>query len=161
MITFVVNANNEKLKDAARLAQNFFKQLNIEDLPESFTHTTLSREEVYGIIIEASLCLPDRFVIVETYKPKYWRSKVIGYTDKAKPNYIFVNANKLAAFEVADYVGNFTHEYMHILGFTHKKNKPHKFRNLESVPYVMGALAEAWARSLQFEGSRQLEIMGV
>lgn len=161
MITFVVNANNEKLKDAARLAQNFFKQLKLEDLPDDFTHTLIDRNTIYATIIEAAVCLPDRYVIVETYKPKWYWSKAIGYTLPSKPNYIFVNANKLSTLEVEDYVGNFAHEFMHIIGFKHKGNNPSKFRNLESVPYVMGALAEAWARSLQFEGSRQLEIMGV
>lgn len=157
MITFVVNSDNEKLKDAARLAQNFFKQLNITDLPESFTHCEQSREEVYGAIIEAALCLPDRFVIVETTKLWAW-SKVIGYTVPSRPNYVFINSNMLGKLELADYVGNFVHEFMHIIGFKHKGNYQNRFRNLESVPYVMGSLAEAWVRGIEFHKTKQLEI---
>lgn len=161
MITFVVNSDNKKLKEAARLAQNFFKQLNINDLPEAFTHTTLSRSEIYADILTAALMLPDRFIIVELYKPKYPWSKAIGYAIASKPNYIFVNSRKLNSLQVEDYVGNFVHEFMHTIGFKHKGNDRNKNRNLESVPYVMGALAEAWARAIEFEGTKQVELMGV
>jgi hypothetical protein len=66
----------------------------------------------------------------------------------------------LDTLEVADYVGNFAHEFMHIIGFKHKTNYPNKYRNLESVPYVIGSLAEAWARALDEQENNQMS-MGV
>jgi hypothetical protein len=148
MIHFVVRSSNQKLKEAGLLAPMFFKQLSYADLPLSFTHTELNVGQVYAEIVQGTVYLPDRYVVVETYRPKWPWSKAIGYTLPKKPNYIFVNQYMLERLEVADYVGNFVHETMHLIGFKHRTNNPKKYRNLESVPYAVGSLAEAWARYL-------------
>jgi hypothetical protein len=160
MIHFVVNSENQKLKEAGLICAMFFRQLNLADFPQEFTHTNLTSYDVFIAIRNAAIYLPDRYVIVETYRPKWPWSKAIGYTLPSKPNYIFINQNMLSTLENADYVGNFAHEFMHLIGFEHKGNYPGKFRNLESVPYVIGSLAEAWARSLDNEENNQMS-MGV
>lgn len=159
-VHFVVNSDNKKLKEAAKICPMFFRQMDLADFPIGFTHTELTAPEVHLTIIDGAVCLPDKYVIVETYRPKWPWSKVIGYTLPSKPNYIFVNHYGLSKFDTHDYVGNFTHEFMHILGFKHKGNYPNKYHNDLSVPYAIGAMAEAWARSLEEKENNQMS-MGV
>lgn len=47
--------------------------------------------------------------------------------------------------DMPDIINTIVHEYMHYIGFSHDGNKPTPY-NLGSVPYAVGALAEAWFR---------------
>jgi hypothetical protein len=143
MIQIYVSADHWKLKVAAAAIPEFFLQLKVEDLPEKFTHTNHTREQVYANIWNNIIQSQER-VSIETYRSKWPWSSVIGH---AKPGKIFINSRKLETLHPADYVGNQAHELMHWpCLYRHQGNNPNKYKNLESVPYVIGSLAEAWFR---------------
>jgi hypothetical protein len=156
-LVYVIKSENEKLKEAGRLASLFFKQLDLGAFPTKFNFTSDSYLRVYENIISSSVFLPDRFVIVETYRPWNRFTKAIAYASKGT---IYVNEYKLKYLELADYVGNFAHEFTHTIGYSHNGNKVTQF-NLGTVPYVIGGLAESWARALKVENDMQLMLEGV
>lgn len=156
-LVYVVKSDNEKLKEAGRLASLFFKQLDLGAFPTQFNFTEDNYIEVYENIISASVFLPDRYVVVETYRPWNRFTKAIAYASKGT---IFVNEYKINSLELADYVGNFAHEFIHTIGYSHEGNRVTQF-NLSTVPYVIGGLAEAWARALKLENDMQLILEGI
>jgi len=139
MILFYVKSDNYKLKVAADMVPRFFEQLKVVDLPMTFNHTKDRCGDVYLKIKRVDSLL----ITVTTYRPWNPWTKAIAY---AQNNTIYVNERKLNSLEIADYVGNFCHETMHLLGYQHKGNYVTEY-NLRTVPYVIGSLAEAWARS--------------
>jgi hypothetical protein len=147
MINYIIKSDNEKLQIAGRAAALFFKQLELDALPVNFNFTEDTYLEVYANIIDATLCLPDRYIVVKTYRPKWRFTKAIAY---AKDETIFINEFKINSLEVADYVGTFVHELAHLIKYKHKGNYVNQF-NLGTVPYVLGGLAEAWYRAITLE----------
>jgi len=76
----------------------------------------------------------------KTFNP--W-SKVIGY---ASGNTIYCNSRKFD-LPLYDRVNNFMHEPLHLLGFIHSGNYA-TGKNLDSVPYKVGAIFEQYVREI-------------
>lgn len=142
MLFFNVESNDKKLQAAGRLVVDFFKQLKIEDLPHNFNHTLETGPIVYLTIRQVLDSGVQGVFHVTEYSPWNRWTRAIAY---AKNGTIFINKYKLPQLEIADYVGNFAHETMHLLGYTHRGNYVNDY-NLKTVPYIVGALAEAWCR---------------
>lgn len=138
MIRFNVTVNEPKLKTAAYWAERYFFLMPSAHLPATFNHTTDNLTQVLNKIRKAQ----DAGVTVEvrTYRPMWRWSKAIAY---AKGGTIFVNQYKIDSLDVADYVGNFVHEAMHVLGYSHKGNRVTAY-NLKTVPYAFGNAASLW-----------------
>ena len=138
MIRFEVNVNEPKLKTAGYWAERYLYLLPSAELPATFNHTTDNLTQVFNKIHKSQ----DASVRIEvrTYRPMWRWSKAIAY---AKGGTIFVNEYKISSLDVADYVGNFVHEAMHVLGYSHKGNRVTAY-NLKTVPYAFGRAASLW-----------------
>ena len=138
MIRFSVSVNESKLKTAGYWAERYISMFPSADLPFTFNHTKDNLHDVRLKVHKAQEV--DLTIEVKTYRPMWRRSKTIAY---AEGRTIFVNEYKIPSLDVADYVGNFVHEAMHVLGYSHKGNRVTAY-NLKTVPYAFGRAASLW-----------------
>ncbi|MBD64357.1 MAG: hypothetical protein CME62_04070 [Halobacteriovoraceae bacterium] len=109
------------------------------------TDKTLSRHEVYNIIMEGwEASRPDTAGEMNLNIKKYhsWWSRVIGWTSPSSSKWINVNWRFYKRYQVHEMVGNIVHEWVHLLGFLHGNQKLH-----QEVPYVVGAIAGQIAKN--------------
>lgn len=105
---------------------------------DSFYFSALSGENVAREIVVREVTMT-----IKSYKTWNPWSKVIGY---AKGNTIYCNSRKFD-LPLYDRVNNFMHESLHALGFSHNGNSA-TGRNLDSVPYKVGAIFEQYVREI-------------
>lgn len=81
--------------------------------------------------------------IVRVFKPWWWRSKSNGYSNSDSD--IFINGYRIKYNSIWDYVGFLVHEWTHQLGYHHDGNYKERNDNINSVPYVIGAIGKKFA----------------
>ena len=107
----------------------------------------LSPEDVYNVLMEGNEKMRpstlaemnlNSYVKVCRWWEKWstWCRKVIGSTAPSKSKWIKLNWKFYRKYEVNNMVANMVHEWIHLLGFLHGKD-----RMREEVPYVVGAIA--------------------
>lgn len=137
---FYIKSNNESLNIAGSLTLQFFQELKVSDLPSFFNHT----DDVPEVVAHRIRTF-HKVVKVETYKPKWIFTRANAH---AKDSKIFINEYKLKDFHVSDFTRILAHETMHLIGYSHKGNSVNQY-NLQTVPYSIGTLAEAWVKGIQ------------
>lgn len=105
---------------------------------KSFAFTEANGVKVAELILEVGVTMTIKKYT--TFNP--W-SKVIGY---AQGGVIYCNTRKFD-LPLYDRVNNFMHEPLHLLGYSHKGNSA-TGKNLDSVPYKVGAIFEEYIRGL-------------
>lgn len=124
---------------AARLAAEFLIQLKEDDVRALEPFTYYDGEDAWTQMLASP-----KIAHVHAWYPFNRWTKAIATT--FGDGGIHINARKVHLFDVADYVNTLTHETMHNVGFGHGNNF-YTEDKARSVPYAMGALAEAWVRS--------------
>lgn len=138
---YYVQTVDPKIIAAAARAEEFFSELirgNIE-LPKFFTHTSDTPQAVIGAV---RVSVHDPATPVRQYTTFNRWSNVLGYTSRGA---IYVNTRFSNRADIADIAGNLAHEYCHILGYSHKGNRPTAY-NLQTVPYVIGYLCRDFVK---------------
>ena len=142
MIYIENTINHPTLQQSALLFMRHYRDSEFLDLIRNvskFNHTEDTGEMVAKKIEEAVLVI--KVVPYKTWSP--W-SKVVGY---AEGNTIFVNTRKIN-LPLADRVENYFHEATHLIGFSHRGNRPDAY-NLRSVPYLTAAMFSKYVMSKQ------------
>ncbi len=111
----------------------------------------LTNEQVYAFLMQGKELLKGNetlgemnFDVARYYKR--W-SKVIGYTNPGKHNWISVNGKFYRNYDVAQIASNITHEWIHLCGFYHDSARDH-----DSVPYAVGYIMEDLVKKLMQQG---------
>lgn len=141
----------KKLKDAAMVANWLLTSSEFYDEIEKVKTFTHSNEDGFEVSRKLKNNRHIMQVNVKEYKSLWPWSKAIGYFSKRRPRDINVNIRKIDSLDVWDYIGNYIHEKMHMLGYSHKGNNKYKHNNVDSVPYLVGYIAKSVARK-KFSG---------
>jgi hypothetical protein len=138
-----VELNDETIRRAASIVMKHYADseflLSVAK-QEKFNHTLLSPKEISKILPETMRTMTVTIVPYKSFNPF---SAAIGY---AELNKIFVNTRKLD-LSLMDRVQNLYHESCHIVGFTHKGNRPNIY-NLNTVPYKAANLFMRYVRDI-------------
>jgi hypothetical protein len=133
--------NDETIRKAASLVMEHYKDSKFLwqlGAIYEFNHTNDSGYQVGKKIYNSDL-----EIIIKPYKTFSPWSKVIGY---AKGNVIYANTRKLN-LPLKDRVENFYHEFLHILGYSHKGNRVTAY-NLNTVPYAVSSMFVKYLESI-------------
>lgn len=134
---FIIQTIEPRVQLACNMAHDFLKVVvsGEVDLPDSFTHTSMSPDQVR---LHIASCMESMKAPVGTYKT---RPKIVGRFYRGRIEY---NVTNLLRHDNSFISGNIAHELMHFYGFRHKGNFKTRNRNSESVPYVIGDLCRTW-----------------
>lgn len=133
----VINKNvAAAIVDAERLLRPESKMMQELRLKNDFKYNSGTGEEVYNKIVNCDVIAP-----VFTYRPFWFRSKVLGYADGKA---IYLNLYKLDKLNHTEVVGLCLHEYLHMAGFNHKSNFKTQDKVLYSVPYFVSEGISRW-----------------
>lgn len=141
MKRFQINVINPKLFAAAEEAERLLHGSSRMMLDLAYKSDWQYTPKLYGIDLIAELIKPRDVINVFTYKPFYWRSKVVAYFDGKA---IYFNARKLDQLTRIEMIGTLLHEYAHYCGFTHGNNIPTENKKLFSVPYYLSENVRIW-----------------
>ena len=143
-----INMTEWRKTKAQRALELMLKVINSEEFKErvynfryngsyKFASTSLSNKQIYDrIMVGSEILSPLEDGVINFELATYYSLKnVIGYT---YPNTrrIWVNTRYFDSFYLSQVAGNFTHEYMHKIGFDHDFNST--ARRPYSVPYAIG-----------------------
>ena len=138
-----VQINDETIRRAASIVmkhyadEEFLRRIREVD---NFNHTTFSPVQCAAVLPKHMQNLSVRIVPYMTFNPF---SNVIGH---AKSDMIFVNTRKLH-LPLMDRVQNIYHECTHLIGFSHKGNKPNAY-NMKTVPYKAASIFSQYAKEI-------------
>jgi hypothetical protein len=135
--------NDENVRRAASLVMKHYADSQfIERIKnvEKFNHTPFSSHEVSKMLPKL---MSVSSTIIKPYKTLNPFSSVIGH---AADGIIYVNTRKLG-LPLYDRVGNIFHETTHLVGFSHKGNRPDAY-NLRSVPYLSAAIFARYTQEI-------------
>ena len=134
----VINKNvAAAIIDAERLLHPDSKMMQELKLKNDFKYNSGTGVEVYNRVINCDVVAP-----VFTYRPFWFRSKVLGYADGKA---IYLNLYKLDKLNHAELVGLLLHEWLH-LGpkFGHGNNYKTKDKVNFSVNYFVSENVGKW-----------------
>jgi hypothetical protein len=120
--------------------------LNYRD-GKGFTTTKLTPAEVYATIMKGKEKLEGEMTEGEiNFDVKRWRFfyrySVVAESDPGKTNTIRTSEWFYSRYDAAEIAGNLTHEWIHLLGFTHANANDH-----DSVPYAVGYIMRELAKN--------------
>jgi len=121
------------VQQACKLVEKHYKDRSFLKLVKGvsqYNHTRDTAAMVADKIKDSQLQ-----IFVKSYTSKNPWSLAIGY---AKGNEIFLNTRKMD-LPLGERAGNIMHEAMHLLGYTHRGNRPNTY-NKGTVPYKVGNL---------------------
>jgi hypothetical protein len=122
--------NDENVRRAASIVMKHYADSDfLEKIAsvEKFNNTLLSPKEIAKLLPTYMHTMVVNVVPYKSFNPF---TSAIGY---AEGNKIFINTRRLD-LSVMDRVQNLYHESCHIVGFTHRGNRPNIY-NLHTVPY--------------------------
>jgi hypothetical protein len=134
---YIIQTTEPRIALACSLSERFLKAVvsGEIDLPDSFSHTTHTPDQVR---LHIASCMKGLPAPVGTYKT---RSKIVGRFYKGRIEY---NVTNLLRHDNAFIAGNMTHEVTHFFGYKHQGNFRNRNKNWLSVPYVLGDLCREW-----------------
>lgn len=138
-----VGMNDENIRRAASITMKHYADaefLNRLAKVKKFNHTDYSPLEVSKIL---PVAMKDISLEVIPYKSINPFSAAIGYAEGDK---IFINTRK-PNLPVMDRVQTLYHESCHVVGFTHKGNRPNMY-NLGTVPYLAANIFMGYVREI-------------
>lgn len=141
MKRFFVNIISDKVVVAATIAERLLQD-NSKMISEIKYKSDWEYPPVYTGQELADLLLKKRETIpVNSYRPFYWRSKVVAYFDGTRINF---NIRKLDSMSVNDITGTLLHEYAHYCGLKHGNNFITENKLTKSVPYYLSENIKNW-----------------
>ena len=140
---FHFNFINSDFLKAAKIAEDLLVEDSIMMTDLKYKSDWKYKPIFYGNYLVYTLCGKREPILVTTYKPFYFRSKVIGYFDGKA---IYFNHYKLKNLSVINITGTLLHEYSHYCGFSHGNNFKTQDKVRYSVPYYISENIELWVK---------------
>lgn len=137
--------NDETVRRAAGLMMKHYADSQFIDRiknVERFNHTEFSSSDIAKMIPKL---MSVSSAVIRPYKTLNPFSAVIGH---AADGVIYVNTRKLG-LPLYDRVGNLFHESTHLVGFSHKGNRPDAY-NLRTVPYLSASIFVRYLQEIYY-----------
>jgi hypothetical protein len=131
---------NPKVEEACKIAEGLL-HTGSKMVEEISKKNDFKYNSGMGVFIALNLIKVREPIKINSYKPFYPFTKVLGYFDGKE---IYINIRKMEVLDINNLVGLLLHEYAHYCGYKHGNNFKSKDKCITSVPYFLSENIEKW-----------------